>query len=54
MRPIFDRDALLVQSVIKNLDAYVNGEIPFSEVGVKAVDKYTLGVSVESTDAFPT
>lgn len=45
----------LVQSVIKNLDAYVNGEIPFSEVGVKAVDKYTLEYQLnQPTPYFPT
>ncbi len=32
----------LVQTVIKNLEAYVNGQVPFSEVGVKAIDKYTI------------
>ena len=28
----------LVQSVIKNLDSYINGEVSFDEVGVKAID----------------
>ena len=38
----------LVQGVIKGADAYINGETTdFSEVGVKAVDDYTLEYTLE-------
>lgn len=33
---------------IKNYDAYINGEVAFSEVGVKAVDDYTLEYTLEA------
>lgn len=33
---------------IKNYDAYINGEVPFSEVGVKAIDDYTLEYTLEA------
>ncbi len=33
---------------IKNYDAYVNGEVTFDEVGVKAVDDYTLEYTLEA------
>lgn len=40
--------ANIVYSVIKNAEKYYNGEITdFSEVGVKAVDKYTLQYTLE-------
>ena len=32
----------LVQPIIKNLDAYVKGQATWEEVGVKAIDDYTL------------
>ncbi len=32
---------------IKNYDAFINGEVPFSEVGVKALDTYTLEYTLE-------
>lgn len=32
----------LVQGIIENLDAYMNGEASWEEVGVKAIDDYTL------------
>ena len=45
----------LVQTVIKNLDAYVNGQVSFSEVGIKAIDKYTLEYELtQPTPYFPT
>ncbi len=45
----------LVQSVIKNLDHYINGEVSFDEVGVKAIDDYTLEYHLnQSTPYFPT
>lgn len=45
----------LVQSVIKNLDSYINGEVSFDEVGVKAIDDYTLEYHLnQSTPYFPT
>ena len=45
----------LVQSVIKNLDEYINGEVSFDEVGVKAIDDYTLEYELnQSTPYFPT
>ncbi len=45
----------LVQSVIKNLEAYVNGEVEFNEVGVKVVDKYILEYELtQPTPYFPT
>lgn len=37
----------LVEGVIKNASEYKNGEVEFSEVGVKAVDKYTLQYTLE-------
>lgn len=33
---------------IKNYDAYINGEVAFSEVGVEAVDDYTLVYTLEA------
>ncbi len=33
---------------IKNYDAYINGEVDFSEVGVKAIDDYTLEYTLEA------
>ncbi len=33
---------------IKNYDAYVNGEVSFDQVGVKAVDDYTLEYTLEA------
>ena len=33
---------------IKNYDAYVNGEVTFDEVGVKALDDYTLEYTLEA------
>lgn len=33
---------------IKNYDAFCNGEVPFDEVGVKAVDTYTLQYTLEA------
>ncbi len=33
---------------IKNYDAYLNGEVDFSEVGVKAIDDYTLEYTLEA------
>ncbi len=36
---------------ILNYDAYINGEVDFSEVGVKALDDYTLEYTLEA--AFP-
>ncbi len=45
----------LVQPLIKNLDAYVKGEVPFSEVGVRAIDDYTLEYELtQPTPYFPT
>ncbi len=32
---------------IKNYDAYINGEVSFDEVGVKAIDDYTLEYTLE-------
>lgn len=44
----------LVKDVIKNLEAYVNGEVTFDEVGVKAIDDYTLQYELNSpTPYFP-
>ena len=44
----------LVKDVIKNLEAYVNGELTFDEVGVKAIDDYTLQYELNSpTPYFP-
>ena len=34
---------------IKNYDAYINGECTFDEVGVKAIDDYTLQYTLEGT-----
>lgn len=39
----------LVQGVVVNADEYIHGEVEFSEVGVKAVDTYTLTYTL----AFP-
>lgn len=45
----------LVQPLIKNLEAYVNGEVSFSEVGVRAIDDYTLEYELtQPTPYFPT
>lgn len=33
---------------IKNYDAFINGEVDFSEVGVKAIDDYTLEYTLEA------
>lgn len=42
------KTANIVYSVIKNAEKYYNGEITdFSEVGVKALDKYTLQYTLE-------
>lgn len=38
----------LVQGVIKGADAYINGEVDFDAVGVKAVDTYTLEYTLEA------
>lgn len=38
----------LVQYAIKNLDAYVNGEVEWEEVGIKALDDYTLEYTLEA------
>ena len=38
----------LVQYVIKGADAYINGEIDFEDVGVKAIDTYTLEYTLEA------
>ncbi len=38
----------LVQYTIKNLDAYVAGEVEWEEVGIKAVDDYTLEYTLEA------
>ena len=44
----FDAATLyLVQYTIKNLDAFVNGEVAWEEVGIKAVDDYTLVYTLE-------
>lgn len=37
----------LVQYTIQNLDAFMNGEVEWEEVGVKAVDDYTLVYTLE-------
>lgn len=45
----FDSQTLyLVQYTIKNLDAYYNGEVEWEEVGIKAVDDYTLVYTLEA------
>lgn len=45
----FDSQTLyLVQYTIKNLDAYYNGEVEWEEVGIKAVDDYTLVYTLET------
>lgn len=47
--------AYLVQGVIKNFSEYQNGLVDFSEVGVKAVDDYTLEYTLtKSTPYFHT
>ena len=38
----------LVQYTIKNLDAYTKGEVEWEEVGIKAVDDYTLEYTLEA------
>lgn len=44
----------LVKDVVKNLDAYVNGEVAFDQVGVKAIDDYTLQYQLTApTPYFP-
>lgn len=37
----------LVQYTIKNLDAYTKGEVEWDEVGIKALDDYTLEYTLE-------
>lgn len=45
----------IVQNLITNLDAYVNGKVGFEEVGVKAIDDYTLQYTLsKSTPYFDT
>ncbi|HAX72020.1 MAG TPA: peptide ABC transporter substrate-binding protein [Firmicutes bacterium] len=49
----FDSQTLyLVQYTIKNLDKYVNGEVSWEEVGVKAVDDYTLEYTLEKSTPY--
>ncbi len=44
----------LVKEVIKNLSEYTEGEVGFEEVGVKAIDDYTLEYTLnEPTPYFP-
>ncbi len=43
----------LVQGVVKNANEYINGDITdFSQVGVKAVDKYTLTYTLEAPTSY--
>ncbi len=42
----------LVQYTIKNLDAYVNGEVTWEEVGVKALDDYTLQYTLNNSTPY--
>ncbi|MEG0359406.1 MAG: ABC transporter substrate-binding protein, partial [Anaerorhabdus sp.] len=42
----------LVQTSIKNLDAYVNGQVAWEEVGVKAIDDYTLEYTLEAPESY--
>ena len=47
--------AWLLQGIVKNFSEYMAGEVPFSEVGVEAVDDYTVKYTLEvSTPYFPT
>ena len=40
--------AYLLEGVVENFSEYENGEVPFSEVGVKALDDYTLQYTLEA------
>lgn len=40
--------AWLLEGVVKNFTEYEKGEVPFSEVGVKALDDYTLEYTLEA------
>ncbi|MEG0734536.1 peptide ABC transporter substrate-binding protein [Anaerorhabdus sp.] len=42
----------LVQTSIKNLDAYINGQVAWEEVGVKALDDYTLEYTLEAPESY--
>lgn len=42
----------LVQTSIKNLDAYINGQVAWDEVGVKALDDYTLEYTLEAPESY--
>nr|MBS9402005.1 peptide ABC transporter ATP-binding protein [Streptococcus oralis] len=43
----------LVQESIKGLDAYVKGEITdFSQVGIKALDDYTVQYTLNKPESF--
>lgn len=42
----------LVQTSIKNLDAYINGQVAWEEVGVKALDDYTVEYTLEGPESY--
>ena len=42
----------LVQYTIKNLDAYTKGEVEWEEVGIKALDDYTLEYTLEESTPY--
>ena len=42
----------LVQYTIKNLDAYINGEVEWEEVGIEAVDDYTVKYTLEKSTPY--
>jgi len=49
----FDSDtAWLVQGVIKNFSEYMAGEVTFDQVGVEAVDDYTLKYTLETSTPY--
>lgn len=49
----FDSDVnWLVQGVIKNYSEYLAGDVDFSEVGVKAVDDYTVKYTLEQSTPY--
>lgn len=44
--------AWMVQGIIKNSDEVLNGELDKTELGVKAIDDYTLEIQLEKTTPF--
>ena len=44
--------AWLIQDIVKNGTKAVNGEVPLEEVGVKALDEYTLEITLEAPCAY--